>query len=121
MGRIGSAVVATAFVGVSVVLLYVAAQDRGAQGEFDERSTSPYFPLFCVQLFASLALGLKMEPPWVFVLPLLVLAGGLMFGVPVAQGHAAADILINTTLLAAGDLVAMGLGRAARRWRRRRS
>ena len=119
MGRIGSAIVATAYVGLSVLLLRLAAQDREAQGEFDERSSDPYAPLLYLQLFASFAVGLGIETRWVFALPLLVLAGGWTFALPVAQGHAAADVLIRTTFMAVGDLVAVGLGRVARRWRRR--
>jgi hypothetical protein len=120
MGRMGSTVLASVYVAVSVWLLYAVAQDRESQGEFDERAGGgPYNWLLTLQWVASVGVGTAIETRWVLVLPLLVVGGGWTFAYQVAEGHAAADVLINTTIVAVGDLVAIGLGRFVRRYRGR--
>ena len=99
----------------SAALLYAFAVDREAQGEFDTRDSTPYDGLAYVQLAVSIAVGALIGRSWVLLLPLFELAFGWTVAYSVAEGHAAADVLISTPFVAAVHTVALGIGLVARR------
>ena len=119
MGRIASAVVASAYVVGSIVLFDVVAHDWAGQGAFVTDSHLDW--LFWVPLVASIAVAMLVARPWVLVLPLLALAGGWTVSFSLADEHVLVDLCINIAVYTVGGVLLMGIVLLYKRLRRRSS